>query len=106
MGKSKGGVANEAFEENESPPVVSRQQQRTPRRETTPPKPITPPPPAKVQPVEEEVSVDDGQQRDTWGNPIEFLMSCISLSVGLGNIWRFPFTAVDNNSLFPLMILF
>lgn len=37
---------------------------------------------------------DEGQQRDTWGNPVEFLMSCISLSVGLGNIWRFPFTAV------------
>lgn len=41
---------------------------------------------------------DEGQQRDTWGNPVEFLMSCISLSVGLGNIWRFPFTAVRLSS--------
>lgn len=23
-------------------------------------------------------------------------MSCIALSVGLGNVWRFPFTALDN----------
>lgn len=45
---------------------------------------------------------DDGSdpakapQRDNWGNDIEFLMSCIALSVGLGNVWRFPFTALDN----------
>lgn len=34
--------------------------------------------------------------RDKWGRDIEFLMSCIALSVGLGNVWRFPFTAYDN----------
>jgi solute carrier family 6 amino acid transporter-like protein 5/7/9/14 len=44
----------------------------------------------------DDVEEGEGQQqRATWGNPIEFLMSCISLSVGLGNIWRFPFTAVS-----------
>jgi solute carrier family 6 amino acid transporter-like protein 5/7/9/14 len=36
------------------------------------------------------------QKRDNWDNPIEFLFSCISMSVGLGNIWRFPFVAYDN----------
>lgn len=35
-------------------------------------------------------------KRDNWTNDIEFLMSCIALSVGLGNVWRFPFTALDN----------
>lgn len=35
-------------------------------------------------------------KRPTWGNGMEFLMSCISLSVGIGNIWRFPFTAYEN----------
>lgn len=35
-------------------------------------------------------------KRDVWANDIEFLMSCISLSVGLGNVWRFPFTVLDN----------
>lgn len=32
--------------------------------------------------------------RDQWDHPVEFLMSCIAMSVGLGNVWRFPFTAV------------
>ena len=34
--------------------------------------------------------------RDRWGKDIEFLFSCIALSVGLGNIWRFPFVALEN----------
>ncbi|XP_053669860.1 sodium-dependent nutrient amino acid transporter 1-like isoform X2 [Anopheles nili] len=34
--------------------------------------------------------------RDQWGKGIEFLMSCIAMSVGLGNVWRFPFVALEN----------
>lgn len=34
--------------------------------------------------------------RENWNNGLEFLMSCIALSVGLGNVWRFPFTALEN----------
>ncbi|XP_058459188.1 sodium-dependent nutrient amino acid transporter 1-like [Malaya genurostris] len=34
--------------------------------------------------------------RDKWGKDIEFLLSCIALSVGLGNVWRFPFAALEN----------
>lgn len=44
----------------------------------------------------EKQQLDTGDSRDKWGNDIEFLMSCIALSVGLGNVWRFPFTALDN----------
>lgn len=40
--------------------------------------------------------VKDAGGRDTWSSGLEFLMACISLSVGLGNIWRFPFTAYEN----------
>uniref|UniRef100_A0A1B0DCW9 Sodium-dependent nutrient amino acid transporter 1 n=1 Tax=Phlebotomus papatasi TaxID=29031 RepID=A0A1B0DCW9_PHLPP len=35
-------------------------------------------------------------QRDRWSRDIEFLLSCIALSVGLGNVWRFPVTALEN----------
>ncbi|XP_015039320.2 sodium-dependent nutrient amino acid transporter 1 isoform X2 [Drosophila pseudoobscura] len=33
---------------------------------------------------------------EQWDNGLEFLFSCISLSVGLGNIWRFPYIAFQN----------
>ncbi|XP_055906868.1 sodium-dependent nutrient amino acid transporter 1-like [Eupeodes corollae] len=35
-------------------------------------------------------------EHEKWGNDIEFLLSCIALSVGLGNVWRFPFVALEN----------
>ena len=35
----------------------------------------------------------DEPERQQWDNPVEFLLSCISMSVGLGNVWRVPFTA-------------
>lgn len=61
----------------------------------------------------EASNCDGGYKRPTWSKGTEFLMSCISLSVGLGNIWRwadlknikfnytdtckrFPFTAFEN----------
>ncbi|KAJ6647379.1 Sodium-dependent nutrient amino acid transporter 1 [Pseudolycoriella hygida] len=43
-----------------------------------------------------EADIESAASRDSWGNGWEFLMSCIALSVGLGNVWRFPFTALDN----------
>lgn len=43
-----------------------------------------------------EVILDDDDHRDKWTNPVEFLLSCISVSVGLGNIWRFPYVAYSN----------
>lgn len=47
-------------------------------------------------------------QRDNWDNPVEFLLSCISMSVGLGNIWRFPYIAYANGGgafLIPYLII-
>uniref|UniRef100_A0A2M4A894 Sodium-dependent nutrient amino acid transporter 1 n=1 Tax=Anopheles triannulatus TaxID=58253 RepID=A0A2M4A894_9DIPT len=34
--------------------------------------------------------------REKWGRNLEFLMSCVALSVGFGNVWRFPHTAYEN----------
>ncbi|CAG5100919.1 Similar to NAAT1: Sodium-dependent nutrient amino acid transporter 1 (Drosophila pseudoobscura pseudoobscura) [Cotesia congregata] len=50
----------------------------------------------------------EGKERPTWNNGIEFLMSCIAMSIGLGNIWRFPFTAYENGGgafLIPYIIV-
>ncbi|KAL9703105.1 hypothetical protein quinque_006623 [Culex quinquefasciatus] len=41
-------------------------------------------------------SAEGSPGRDQWGKGIEFLMSCIAMSVGLGNVWRFPFIALEN----------
>lgn len=38
----------------------------------------------------------DVAARGHWDKKIEFLLSAIGLSVGLGNVWRFPFLAYEN----------
>ncbi|CAB3381847.1 Hypothetical predicted protein [Cloeon dipterum] len=56
----------------------------------------------------ETVQEEDESDRQQWANPIEFLLSCIAMSVGLGNVWRFPFTAFENGGgafLIPYIIV-
>lgn len=47
-------------------------------------------------------------EESEWGGRLEFLMACIATSVGLGNVWRFPFTAYENGGgafLIPYIII-
>lgn len=39
---------------------------------------------------------DLSRKSDTWGSRFGFIMAAVGSSVGLGNFWRFPFTAGEN----------
>jgi len=46
-------------------------------------------------------------ERGAWGGKLEFILTCIGFSVGLGNVWRFPYLTFQNGGgafLIPYMI--
>lgn len=90
--KQPGGLDNAAFQIDDEPPHVERTAcSRLPGRLDL-----------------QQVEVGKERARATWNNSVEFLMSCIAVSVGFGNIWRFPFTAYENGGgafLVPYVIL-
>lgn len=62
------------------------------------------------QDAENPVTKDETgeKERELWDNPVEFLLSCIAMSVGLGNFWRFPTTAYENGGgafIIPYLIV-
>ncbi|XP_069158252.1 sodium-dependent proline transporter isoform X2 [Procambarus clarkii] len=53
-------------------------------------------------------TVGEESDRGQWGSKAEFILSCVGLSVGIGNVWRFPYLAYENGGaafLFPYIIL-
>jgi len=48
-------------------------------------------PPVDLEVCEIVVKPKDLDERGAWGNKVEYLLACIGLAVGLGNVWRFPY---------------
>ncbi|UJR35040.1 hypothetical protein I4U23_027816 [Adineta vaga] len=49
-----------------------------------------------LEQVESTISENKEEDREEWDRPMEFFLSLIGCSIGLGNVWRYPYIAFKN----------
>ena len=51
--------------------------------------------------------VKPAKNRETFAHKIDFLFACVGFSVGLGNVWRFPYLCYkDGGGTHPIILIF